>query len=841
MATISGRVVFDKDRSATITGVDTGLAGIPVVLQNINSNLRVTCSTDSSGNYSFINVPNGDYRIVEAYGQGSGSNPADFTSGAVSGPIPTGQNPPISFATAPPSGSTNLDSTSPDTLLISITGPDLLNQNFLDGPVIYTPITSILDQCATIVPPNLITKADSGTFGFFPAGTVVDTGASGTPPYPGVTPGFIYVMPHTGLSPADGQYTIQNIMDDNKEANENIWWRISDHTVGNETSRMMVVNGATPGAIFFTETVPVSPNTNYLFSSWVTNLLKVDATQPALRAQILDQNGNILYNQALSNAIPYNPNVPEWKQIGTVFNSGNNTTVTVIFISDGPAAAGNDYAIDDIQLQQINFPIFTPKKSVNTSVVNVGDIVTYTVTISNTCQSPLTSVFFKDILPTELQFVSGSVTGGTNPVTDNPNPGFTVPNIAGNSTATITFKAKAISSPPFNPTNNTATVNYSYTPVQGGIPNTFSQNTNLVPVTIYDLADLISPGNFVKTVDKTSANIGDILTYTIVTKNTGNVAANNVIITDVIPAGTTYVPGSVTSTVLFTGNPTTSINLTAPIPAGQSVTTTFKVKVGNAIPTTNPIPNTASIAYSYTADPNNPDGVKINGFSNTVNTTVSNATLVTKKTVDKTIAYVGDVLTYNISVTNTGNVPANNVIITDLLPNGTVYSDSLTVSVPYTGTPATSITLTNPIAAGQTVSISFKVTVTAIPNPNPINNTATVNYSFTVNPQQPDGVTATSTSNIATTVVFKYNFSQQITDLIESVALEEAALSAIMNSEGAKIQAMVAMNGITPQELLCVNKSVADMLASISILQAILKQKLNIVNCQIDPGNGSCS
>ena len=39
---------------------------------------------------------------------------------------------------------------------------------------------------------------------------------------------------------------------------------------------------------------------------------------------------------------------------------------------------------------------------------------------------------------------------------------------------------------------------------------------------------------------------------------------------------------------------------------------------------------------------------------------------------------------------------------------------------------------------------------------------------------------------------------QAITDLIESVALQEAALSHILNAEGEKIQAVVAMEGVTP-------------------------------------------
>ncbi|MEG0994953.1 MAG: hypothetical protein RSE91_03195, partial [Bacilli bacterium] len=104
----------------------------------------------------------------------------------------------------------------------------------------------------------------------------------------------------------------------------------------------------------------------------------------------------------------------------------------------------------------------------------------------------------------------------------------------------------------------------------------------------------------------------------------------------------------------------------------------------------------------------------------------------------------------------------------------------------------------------------------------------------TLNPSNPDGENGTSLSNEATTLIFKNNFSQEITDLIASVALVQASLAAISNAEGAKIQAAVAISSITPQQLMCINKSVQDMLDSINTLESILKQKLNIVNCQIN-------
>lgn len=68
---------------------------------------------------------------------------------------------------------------------------------------------------------------------------------------------------------------------------------------------------------------------------------------------------------------------------------------------------------------------------------------------------------------------------------------------------------------------------------------------------------------------------------------------------------------------------------------------------------------------------------------------------------------------------------------------------------------------------------------------------------------------------------------QAITDLIQSVALEETALSHILNAEGEKIQKMVAFPDVTPEQLLAANKSVESMVSAVSRLEMILQSKLN--------------
>ncbi|MEG0799559.1 MAG: hypothetical protein RSG51_04050, partial [Bacilli bacterium] len=217
-------------------------------------------------------------------------------------------------------------------------------------------------------------------------------------------------------------------------------------------------------------------------------------------------------------------------------------------------------------------------------------------------------------------------------------------------------------------------------------------------------------------------------TYTLVAKNTGNVPANNVVIKDIIPNGVSFIVGSITSTAPFTGtDPNTGLTLTNPIAPGATVTITYKVNV-TQIPNPNPIANIASINYKYTVDPANPNGASGTGTTPPVNTTVNHADLTSPgnfvKSVDKAVDKVGDILTYTLVVKNTGNVPANNVVITDPIPNGTSFIfGSITSTAPYTGTdPSTGITLTNPIPAGGTVTITYQVTVTTMPIPNPIPN-----------------------------------------------------------------------------------------------------------------------
>lgn len=69
---------------------------------------------------------------------------------------------------------------------------------------------------------------------------------------------------------------------------------------------------------------------------------------------------------------------------------------------------------------------------------------------------------------------------------------------------------------------------------------------------------------------------------------------------------------------------------------------------------------------------------------------------------------------------------------------------------------------------------------------------------------------------------------RSVTDLIQSIALQETALSHILNAEGKKMQAVIAMPDETPESLMELNNSVNKLVNSISRLEMVLHAKLEL-------------
>ena len=116
----------------------------------------------------------------------------------------------------------------------------------------------------------------------------------------------------------------------------------TDHTTG--TGNMLLVNG-TPDIDLkvWTQTVNVTPNTNYAFSTWIQALWPPNPAQ--LRFFI---NG-----KPVGNLITASLPTCTWTQFYTTWNSGSNTTATISIINKNTQILGNDFALDDISFAPV--------------------------------------------------------------------------------------------------------------------------------------------------------------------------------------------------------------------------------------------------------------------------------------------------------------------------------------------------------------------------------------------------------------------------------------------------------------------------------------------------------
>ena len=98
--------------------------------------------------------------------------------------------------------------------------------------------------------------------------------------------------------------------------------------------------------------------------------------------------------------------------------------------------------------------------------------------------------------------------------------------------------------------------------------------------------------------------------------------------------------------------------------------------------------------------------------------------------------------------------------------------------------------------------------------------------------------TSSTTTASSTTTVAPQPRIQAISDLMESVALQQAALSHILNAEGEKLQKILSFQDITHETVLAANRSVESMVNAIANLEINLQSKLELFrecSCGTEP------
>lgn len=362
------------------------------------------------------------------------------------------------------------------------------------------------------------------------------------------------------------------------------------------------------------------------------------------------------------------------------------------------------------------------EKTVNANIVNNGDTVTWTLTLTNnenTANAPATGVVVTDVLPAGVSFVNatpseGTFSGGTWTLTDPLEPG---------ETETLTIQTTVDSS------------------ISGG-----TVLTNVAQVTAHDQPDVdsdpgdddgdqsdddednaaITLGEFIdlevsKVANTSMVEIGDEVTFTITitnNANNANTAATGVQVTDNLPTGMTLVSATPSGNGTF-ANGTGVWSLVDPLAPGASQTLIIAATVDSGVQGESKLTNTVQVTAVNEDDadsnPGNDDGDQSeDDESNAMLMVGSIIDLELDKTVNVTNVDVGDMVVWTINVTNNpanANTAATNVQISDTIPSGVTL---VSATPSGNGMFANGIwTLVDPLAPGSVATLTLTSTVNA--------------------------------------------------------------------------------------------------------------------------------
>ncbi|ONI90393.1 hypothetical protein ALI144C_02960, partial [Actinosynnema sp. ALI-1.44] len=347
---------------------------------------------------------------------------------------------------------------------------------------------------------------------------------------------------------------------------------------------------------------------------------------------------------------------------------------------------------------------YTVKKKADKQSANPGDVVKYTVTVTNTGKVTASGLKVVDDLTgvlddADYQNDAATVPGGVGSVA------YTAPKVtwtgslAAGQTVDITYSVKV--KKPNTGDNRLTNVVTSDTPGGNCPPGSTDPNcTTTTPVSGLAIA---------KTVDKQSANPGDVVKYTVTVKNTGQTPYTGATFTDDLSKvlddadyqndGAASV-GSVSFASL-------RLTWTGDLAVGQTATVTYSVKVKK--------PNTGDDKLTNVVTSNTPGGNCPPGSTDPKCTTTTPVSgLAIKKTVDKQTANPGDVVKYTVTVKNTGQTPYTGATFTDDMTkvlDDADYQNDATASIGAVTFTTPNLKWTGSLGVGQEATITYTVKV----------------------------------------------------------------------------------------------------------------------------------
>jgi|GEM_PF-2439278 len=405
------------------------------------------------------------------------------------------------------------------------------------------------------------------------------------------------------------------------------------------------------------------------------------------------------------------------------------------------------------------YPVLTIDKKADKETVSNGEIINYSIDVTNHGGVAAETVSLVDDLPDNAVYIENSAGNGTYDA-ELHRLSWTLSNIAPDETATVTFQARV--------------VHNSY---EDGLV------TNIGRVILGDstIADTVitnvngNPANFILHVDKEvnreTARAGDQLDYNITLGNTGEGDAVEFTLYDIVPQELQIIDNSISGNGQYdseTGRIGWFIDMLTPEDNMEfSFSGVIRDEVESGIDVMN-------IAETMVADTSAADTVYTE-----ILPPIEYPFMITKK-VDSAVAAPGSVLKYNVLIKNISTEPLSGIIFWDNIPDLTEYvAGSVTGSgrfdaednmVRWDWSAAS-------IAPGHTIDLSFKVRIDEdAPDENLVFNRAyaQIDLPGVAKPAQ-TMLIDTVASNIVQTIVNVPTGPEEDLTIIKSVNFSEAA------------------------------------------------------------------
>ena len=479
-------------------------------------------------------------------------------------------------------------------------------------------------------------------------------------------------------------------------------------------------------------------------------------------------------------------------------NAGETATVTFTVVVNESAegaiinkATVNGDETGEEENPETQTPIISATKtatangvtSTSETVVKQGDTITYTIIVTNT-GDVAGKATVADEIPEGTTFVVGSIAvdgvANSELTADDLAKGIQV-DIEANGTTTVSFDVTV------GDLDNGATIR-----------NVATVNGKDTPETDTEYQEPVISQN--KTADKTAVVEGETITYTITVTNNGS-AEGTVIVRDEIPTNTTFVANSIKvndgATSFKEEDLASGIEVSVPAKSGETAgttTVTFQVTVNEKA--TGSISNTA-----YVKDDEGDKEEPTNPVVTPIITAVKTATI--GETTAETVK-VGDIITYTITLTNTGS-QTGTVKVTDSIPTGTTFVNG---SIKVNGETRADLGAGNlvegisvPVTTAKQATVSFQVEVQNINDKDQIKNTAYINdeptnetvteYQEPIISQSKSAdktivvagetitytITATNTGSLAGTAIIRDEIPTNTTFVANSIKVNDGATS----------------------------------------------------------------